>query len=69
MMAKVEPRNYCESSIIVDLRFNFDEISEMQGVCGKLKSSKRSSPEEITLSGIQIKCNRRTRTRGKDRGL
>jgi hypothetical protein len=42
------PHNYCEPSIVVDLRSEFDEIPEMQGVCGKSKSSRRSSSEEIS---------------------
>jgi hypothetical protein len=63
------PHNYCEPSIVVDLRSEFDEIPETQGVCGKSKSSKRSSSEEITLSGMQMKSKRQTRRRGKGRGL
>jgi hypothetical protein len=39
-MAEVEPHNFCEPSIIVDLRSEFDEIPEMQGVHGKEKYSR-----------------------------
>ena len=38
------PRNYCELSIIVDLQYEFEDIPETQGVCGKSRSSRRSSP-------------------------
>jgi hypothetical protein len=65
----LEPHNFCEPSIIVDLRSEFDEIPEMQGMRGKEKSSRGSSSEEIALSGVQMKSKRQTRRRSKGRGL
>jgi hypothetical protein len=41
------PHNFCESSIVVDLRSEFDAIPEMQGACGTMKYSRRSSSKEI----------------------
>jgi hypothetical protein len=49
----LEPHNFCEPSIIVDLRSEFDEIPETQGIRGKEKYSRGSISEEITLSGMQ----------------
>jgi hypothetical protein len=54
------PHNYYESSIIVDLRSEFDEIPEMQGVRGKFISSRRSSSEEIS---VVHRCRRGPRDR------
>jgi hypothetical protein len=36
------PRNFCEPSIVVDLRSEFDVIPEMQGVHGMVKYSRGS---------------------------
>jgi hypothetical protein len=54
------PNNYYEPSIIIDLRYEFDEISETQGACGKSISSRRSRSKEIT--NFQ-KCKRGPRER------
>jgi hypothetical protein len=39
-MVEVEPYNFYEPLIIVDLRSEFDKIPEMQGVHGKEKYSR-----------------------------
>jgi hypothetical protein len=59
------PHNFCEPSIIVDLRSEFDVIPEMQGAHGMEKYSRRSSSEEIAFSGVQTKSRRRARRRRK----
>jgi hypothetical protein len=45
-------RNFCEPSIVFDLRFDFDTIPEMQGEWGMVKCSRISSSEEITFLGV-----------------
>jgi hypothetical protein len=51
-MVEVEPCNFYEPSIVIDLQSEFEEIHEMQGVRGKEKYSRG-----IKLRGdISFKC-------------
>jgi hypothetical protein len=61
----MEPHNFCEPLIAIDLRYEFDEIPETQGIHGKAKYLRGSSSKDIALSGMKTKSKRQTHRRRK----